>query len=232
LTVETNVFHSGIFATRGDCLVSNRILVVVAIYDCGIFILASAQFIQNSLKNTSLQKRQLEIFSCNIWCILEVKICIHDFYKAEIAYCIHGLTLAQGIDVSRLYSGAWFLSCHGVAVHTGCQLSCTLKYKIRAEQQKHGVNDNSRLIKLILSWKPQLILLCCVDTTHTWELRGVANVGAKFNKHTGMDIVPVLDTTMSVMIPELVLSLQGLQGLDFLTAGKPQGVYWMLSCLL
>lgn len=65
-----------------------------------------------------------------------------------------------------------------------------------------------------------------------WDLRCVVNVGAKDSKHTRRDILPEIDhelnTTLFVMIPKLVLSLQGYKGLALLIVREPHGVYWIL----
>jgi hypothetical protein len=75
-TAETNVFHPGIWATRGDCLVPNMIFIVVAIYDCGIFILSCTQFIQNLLKNTPLETRQLDSIRLSAEDIHDTLMCL------------------------------------------------------------------------------------------------------------------------------------------------------------
>ena len=193
----------------------------------------------------------LELFSCNVWSILGIQTCRHDLDKAEIACSICGLALPQGVVVRSLPFGVWLLSYHGILVHIDCQLSRALKYKIRTVQQKHGGIDinhgckdftcllgwmdvgviNTCWLHLIVSWKsPQLILLCCVDsdTTYTGEPRGVVNMEAKYSLHTRSTIVLVLDhdqnAAVFVVIPELILSLQGQHGLVLLIDLEYQAV--------
>ena len=82
----------------------------------------------------------------------------------------------------------------------------------------HQIENQNGKCLLVTSdpiMEASIILICCVDTTHTWELRAIAIVGAKYSKLSGKDIVLVLEhepnAAMFLVIPEL-LSLQGLHG--------------------
>lgn len=77
----------------------------------------------------------------------------------------------------------------------------------------------------------QLVVLCYIATAWTRELTCTEHMRDKYITRSGEDILLIVDHEQNtynsfvlVVIPELLLSLQGLQGLDLLIVHEPQGV--------